>query len=210
MNESDLVAAIAEGDVAALRVLHDARAPWLASRLRRRCSDVTVVDEVVQDTFLAVWRHAGQFRGDGDVSSWLWGIAIRKLIDRLRRKRLPFVELSGRVQSAEEVVLDGVGYGELAPALAALSPELLAVVQATVLDGLTAREAGRLLGIPTGTMGAFNFVPGTEGVAEEDIEYAPYCSTLNQGRAVVAMWLAAQVLVACGLIGFQHRDVGAT
>jgi RNA polymerase sigma-70 factor (ECF subfamily) len=33
-----------------------------------------------------------------------------------------------------------------------LSPELRAVMQATVLDGLTTREAGRLLGIPTGTV----------------------------------------------------------
>jgi RNA polymerase sigma-70 factor (ECF subfamily) len=33
-----------------------------------------------------------------------------------------------------------------------LSPELRAVVQATVLDGLTTREAGHLLGIPAGTV----------------------------------------------------------
>jgi RNA polymerase sigma-70 factor (ECF subfamily) len=33
-----------------------------------------------------------------------------------------------------------------------LSPELRSVVQATVLDGLTCREAGRLLGIPSGTV----------------------------------------------------------
>ena len=33
-----------------------------------------------------------------------------------------------------------------------LSPELRAVVQATVLDGLTTREAALLLGIPPGTV----------------------------------------------------------
>jgi len=33
-----------------------------------------------------------------------------------------------------------------------LSPDLRAVVQATVLDGLTTREAARLLGIPAGTV----------------------------------------------------------
>lgn len=147
-----LIRAIADGDVGALRELHELRAPWLASRLRRRCSDREIVDEVVQDTFLAVWRFAGQYRGEGDVGAWIWGIAIRKLIDRLRRKRLPIPGRSGRVESAEELVLEGVGYGDVAPALEALSPELMAVVQATILDGLTAREAGRLLGIPTGTV----------------------------------------------------------
>jgi len=54
--------------------------------------------------------------------------------------------------SAEERVLLGVEYGDLAGALDRLSPELRAVVQATVLDGLTTNEAARLLGIPQGTV----------------------------------------------------------
>ena len=49
-------------------------------------------------------------------------------------------------------MLSGVEYGDLAGALRKLSPELRAVVQATVLDGLTTREAGALLGLPTGTV----------------------------------------------------------
>lgn len=43
-------------------------------------------------------------------------------------------------------------HGELGDALRQLSPELRAVVQATVIDGLTTREAGRLLGVPSGTV----------------------------------------------------------
>ncbi len=49
-------------------------------------------------------------------------------------------------------MLAGVEYGDLAGALGRLSPELRTVVQATVLDGLTTREAGLLLGLPTGTV----------------------------------------------------------
>ena len=54
--------------------------------------------------------------------------------------------------SAEEQVLAGVEHGDLAGALGGISPELRAVVQATVLDGLTNREAARLLDIPVGTV----------------------------------------------------------
>ena len=56
------------------------------------------------------------------------------------------------IESAEDRVLLGVEHGDLAGALGRLSPELRAVVQATVLDGLTTREAGRLLGVPAGTV----------------------------------------------------------
>ena len=54
--------------------------------------------------------------------------------------------------SAEEKVLLGIEYGGLGEALDRLSPEMRAVVEATVLDGLTSKEAGRLLGIPQNTV----------------------------------------------------------
>jgi RNA polymerase sigma-70 factor (ECF subfamily) len=152
MSDLELLAGVSDGDVSALRQLHEQHAPWLAARLYRRCSDQALVDEVVQDTFVVVWRTAGKFRGEGDVGAWIWGIAVRKLMDRLRRKPLPGLHRPEQVQSAEDAVLVGIGYGDLGEALSSLSPELLAVVQATILDGLTTREAARLLGIPAGTV----------------------------------------------------------
>ena len=44
-----------------------------------------MVDEVVQDTFLAVWRKPESYRGKGEVAAWIWGIGIRRLIDALPR-----------------------------------------------------------------------------------------------------------------------------
>lgn len=160
-SDGDLVAALADGDRAALAVLYARHAPWLVLRLSRRCSDPDVVDEAVQDTFVAVWKGAARWKGDGEVAAWVWGIGIRRLLDALRRRPQAGAALAeaeadagalGLAESAEERVLLGVEYGELGPALDRLSPELRAVVQATVLDGLTTREAGRLLGIPSGTV----------------------------------------------------------
>ena len=125
--------------------------PWLAARLGYRCADAGTVEEAVQDAFVAVWRGA-RYRGEGEVGAWLWGIAIRKLVDRLRRNPAPRLDPPVLVKSAEEAVLAGIGYGELGPAMARLSPELRAVVQAVVLDGLSTREAARLLRVPQGTV----------------------------------------------------------
>jgi len=139
----------------ALRTLYERHAPWLVLRLSRRCSDPGLVEEVVQDTFVAVWKGARRYRGQGDVAAWIWGIGIRRLIDRLRRRRvaLPLpASVRASVDSAEEEVLLGVEHGNLGAALNRLSPELRAVMQATVLDGLTTREAAALLGIPQGTV----------------------------------------------------------
>lgn len=152
--DGDLLAAIAAGDRPALRVLYERHAPWLLARLQRRCADPDRVDDALQDTFVAVWRGAGRWNGSGEVGAWLWGIAIRRLIDSLRRHpaRAPLPAEPASEPSAEELVLTGVEHGDLAGALTRLSPELRAVVQATILDDLTTKEAARLLGIPAGTV----------------------------------------------------------
>jgi RNA polymerase sigma factor (sigma-70 family) len=157
--DSVLLAAVAGGDLGAMRVLYDRHAPWLSARLARRCNSPDAVADVLQDTFLALWKGAERWRGDGEVAAWLWGIAIRRLVSRLRGRRealvLPLEEVSAArapEPSAEERVLLGLEYGDLGAALLQLSPEMRAVVQATVLDGLTTREAARLLGIPANTV----------------------------------------------------------
>ncbi len=159
VSDADLIAALADGDRLALGSLYGRHAPWLVVRLTRRCADSSVVDEVVQDTFVAVWRGASKWDGRGEVAAWIWGIGVRRLLDALRHRPVaiaawgPWDEQDPRVEeSAEERVLLGVEYGDLGAALDRLSPELRAVVQATVLDGLSTREAARLLGIPSGTV----------------------------------------------------------
>lgn len=154
-SDEALLSAVGAGDREALRMLYDRHAPWLTLRLARRCADADAVDDALQDTFVAVWRSAGRYHGGGAVGAWLWGIAIRRLIDALRRRpRREFFsgERPAIEPSAEEQVLLGVQHGDLGGALERLSPELRAVIQATILDGLTTREASTLLGIPAGTV----------------------------------------------------------
>lgn len=156
VQDADLLRAVAAGDRDALRHLYDRHAPWLVLRLSRRCHDSGLVDEVVQDTFLAVWRGARRWDGSGEPAAWIWGIGVRRLVDALRRRpraTVVFREVHDEVVvSAEDLVLLGVEHGDVGAAVARLSPELRAVLQATVLDGLTTKEAGHLLGIPAGTV----------------------------------------------------------
>ena len=70
----------------------------------------------------------------------------RSIIERLIMQR------GTEARSAEEELLLSVEHSDVGVALERLSPELRAVLQATVIDGLTCREAGRMLGIPTGTV----------------------------------------------------------
>ena len=159
MSDVDLVAAMCERDEGALRLLYERHAGWISSRLRRRCVDREVVADALQDTFVAAWDGAGKFRADGEVAAWLWGIAIHRLISLVRTRSAHGPRLGPALlehdtvdESAEEQVLLAIEHSDVGIALARISPELQVVLQATVLDGLTTREAAQLLGIPQGTV----------------------------------------------------------
>lgn len=82
-------------------------------------------------------------------------IAARRLVDarrvQERTEQIAYAPTAD-VPSVEEHVLDGLEYGDVGTALGRISPELREVLRATVVDGLTTREAARLLGIPEGTV----------------------------------------------------------
>ncbi|MEU6022937.1 RNA polymerase sigma factor [Micromonospora sp. NBC_01739] len=159
-DDAALLRRVGAGDRGAFDVLYARHAPWLALRLRRRCRDPELAQELLQETFLTVWRAAAGYREDGAVTGWLWTVALRRLIDAHRRVAAR-PSTAGSVSpeavpawspSAEDEALAGSYDAALERALHRLSPELRAVLQATVLDGLTVRETATLLGVPEGTV----------------------------------------------------------
>ncbi len=74
-------------------------------RVIRRREDL---EEVINDTFLIVWQHAGDFRGASRVSTWIFGIAYRRALKTIRMSsvRVRGAALKGWEQEA--VVEDAV------------------------------------------------------------------------------------------------------
>ncbi|GGL04237.1 RNA polymerase sigma factor [Mangrovihabitans endophyticus] len=159
LDEGALLRRVARGDRQAFDALYRRTAPWLTVRLRRRCADDDIVAEVLQDTYLAVWRAAGSQahgRAGGSAVGWLWTIAAHRLVDAFRRRaraqRPTVPTLDSVAPAAEDVVLAGGIDADLEQALLALPPELRQVLRAMVLDGLSVRETSVLLGMPEGTV----------------------------------------------------------
>ena len=158
-SDRELLERIAARDEGALRELVERHSPWLLLRLARRTPNQDLAHDALHDTFVAVWNKPKAFNGTGDVGAWLWGIAIRQLISRLRKKApplpMPDSVLTGAspvVASAEDELLRALAHSSVGDALTTLSPEYVQVLQATVIDGLSTKEAAALLGIPQGTV----------------------------------------------------------
>jgi RNA polymerase sigma-70 factor, ECF subfamily len=158
MDDDELIAAVAADDDAALRELFARHAPWLAARLRS-VLPAADVEDVLQETFLAVWRGAGGYRPEGSPGGWLWVITRRQAALWLRR-RGPILSPLDAVAGADRQATDdpadaAVLRAELAEAVAALGPEgstTQEVWRLMYVEDRTVSEVAGLLGVPEGTV----------------------------------------------------------
>ena len=84
-DDATLVRAVAAGSEDALATLYDRHAGAVYAAASRLTTDRQVAEEVVQETFLAVWNRADTFDpAAGSLPAWLYTIARNRTVDRLR------------------------------------------------------------------------------------------------------------------------------
>jgi RNA polymerase sigma-70 factor (ECF subfamily) len=158
--ESDgtLALRIAARDPAALRRLFDrtsGRVRALALRILRSAGEA---DDVVQDTFLEVWRAIGSYDdARGSLATWVTTIAHRRAVDRLRRRAtrpLGDAAPADGVSDApdpRETAADREERARVVRALSALGAEQRAAIELMYYGGLSQSEAAEQLGVALGT-----------------------------------------------------------
>jgi RNA polymerase sigma-70 factor (ECF subfamily) len=75
------MARYADGDASAFPVLYDAIAPRIEGFVKRRTSDASRIDDIVQQTFERIHRARGTFIRGSDVLSWAFAIARNLCLD---------------------------------------------------------------------------------------------------------------------------------
>jgi len=86
-SDSDLLAAIANGDEKAMQTFFNRYANDVYRYVMARSSDTALAGDILNIVMLDVWRQADRFQGRSKVTTWLIGIARHKLIDHYRRER---------------------------------------------------------------------------------------------------------------------------
>lgn len=87
--DASLLRAIAQGAEPALARLIARHGRGVKAVAARYLGSVAEAEDVVQETFLRVWQHAARYDpGRARASSWIYAIAVRLCIDRLRKARL--------------------------------------------------------------------------------------------------------------------------
>lgn len=180
-DEVGLVLAVAAGSEDALAALYDRHAAGVHAVAYRLTGDRGIAEEVVQETFLALWNRAESF--DPSVASlgtWLRSIARNRSVDRLRAagRRVQLVAMPGAsgeedaaAAALERLDPDLAVFGgamrdpdpvlaaeagdrraTIADALAAMPEEERAVILLAYQHELSQSEIAERLGWPLGTV----------------------------------------------------------
>src|SRR5258708_15533612 len=159
--ELGLLHRIAEKDREAFEELYTLYYRRIFSYLFKLTRRAEMVEEVLNDVMLVIWKNAASFDGRSRPSTWIFGIAYHKAMKALAQRRLP--ERSGEKRErepAEPVELDEpeslLVRRELATtlgrALLAISAEQRAVVELTYYHGLSYQEVSEVVGCPVNTV----------------------------------------------------------
>jgi RNA polymerase sigma-70 factor (ECF subfamily) len=161
--DRDLLSRVAHGDVAALRTLYEEHAPRAMAIALRILRSAQEAEDIVQETFLELWRRARQFdAARGGAVAWVVTIARSRAIDRLRA-----------AGTAERAVTGAAADEGLAPAafpaphaeaerrrdelrvanaLRALPEEQRQTIELAYFEGLSQTEIAERTGSPLGTV----------------------------------------------------------
>ncbi|MFV2061909.1 MAG: RNA polymerase sigma factor [Chloroflexota bacterium] len=84
--DRQLVDAVLSGDDEAFRVLVERESKSVIGVCRRILGDAHEAEDVAQEAFLRAYQALPTFRGDGAFGAWVWRIAMREAVARLKRR----------------------------------------------------------------------------------------------------------------------------
>ena len=156
--DADLASRLRDGDVSAYEELyrrHGARLYNLAYRMLGQAADA---EDLLQETFLQVFRRIETFKGDAAFSTWLYRMAMNLCLDRLRSKAGKTERQTTSIEDVREWRLAGRGALDgsvkridLERAIALLPDACRAAFLLHDVEGFEHQEVGRMLGVSDGT-----------------------------------------------------------
>lgn len=153
----ELMRAYQTGDSSALAELLSKRQKWLYNVAKKTIQNPELAAEGVQEAMVQIWRGAADFRGDAQVTTWMYQIVTRCCIDLLRKERIRTFE-SFIPEEHEDKPAESDFESRLADqllihgALAELEAPMAECVRMVWIEDLSYEEVSARLEIPIGTV----------------------------------------------------------
>lgn len=155
--EVRLIGLVAAGDKRAFEALYRAYFPRLTRFLHRMTRNAMLIEEIVNDTLLAVWRKAATFNHTSKLSTWIFAIAYRRACKSLESLDEPqqdgIDEREGLDADRPEWQFDQVRMAEAVDgALAVLPLAQRTAFQLTFYHDMSYTEIADIMDVPVNTI----------------------------------------------------------
>ena len=156
-DEVALLRRVAREDRYAFELLYRSYYRRLTRFLEQTTRTPQLIDEILDDTMLVVWRKAPTFNGKSRVSTWIFAIAYRRALKALERERR-WVQISvdadetASANSPEVEFIERESRLALQSLLAALSVGQRAVIELTYYHDYAYKEIAKIIGCPVNTV----------------------------------------------------------
>jgi RNA polymerase sigma-70 factor (ECF subfamily) len=162
--DEDLLGRVGAGDDQAFRELFGRYATVAHALAFRLVRQAQVAEEIVQEAFLAVWRHPDRYDvARGSVRSWLMGTVHHRAVDAVRREQAQRRRAEQASELGPGVVEDPIDDVVAAidlprerklvrAALGELPEEQREVIQRMYFEGLSQSQIAERTGLPLGTV----------------------------------------------------------
>lgn len=156
-DETHLMGLVARGDRRAFESLYRSYHLRLARFLSNLLRKPELVEEVVNDTLLAVWRRPDSFSGKSKLSTWIFAIAYHKALRARSRLDEPLEGSDTESRASEEAgpeqqLRRGETREALLAAMGTLSDDHRAVVHLTYFQELGYKEIAEIMDCPVDTV----------------------------------------------------------
>jgi len=156
-DDARLLVRIAAKDLRAFEALYRDYHPRLTRFLNMILRRPHLVEEVLNDTMMVVWKQPEKYNGRSKVSTWIFAIAYRKALKALSRHDEPVEDRDAELRpSGEAGPEQQLGRRQtqalLVQAINALSADHRAVVDLTYFHEIGYREIAELMDCPVDTV----------------------------------------------------------
>jgi RNA polymerase sigma-70 factor, ECF subfamily len=154
--DAELVQACRSGDMVAWRCLYDRYAPLMHRFASALGVPAEEREDAVQDIFIAVFRSLKHFRGEAQLSTWIYRIAARHAIRLGQRRRARETMRVAMTKENLPIVTDpserSAQLATLDRMLGKLPPKKRTVLVLFEIEGLSAKEISDVIGCPENTV----------------------------------------------------------
>lgn len=151
MDFIQLISEIREGNAKAFKLLYSTYAPKFKGIAFRYTNDADTANDMVQESFIKIYKNINSYKGDGNFEGWMKRILINNCLNHIKKEKKYVFELgeslSDQPSSNWDEAIEVLSFDEILSVINKLPLGYKTVFNLSVFEGYSHKEISELIGI---------------------------------------------------------------